>query len=127
MPKRNAKMTPQKRNEIFKRFREHNPTPTTELQYNSPFELLIAVMLSANATDKSVNKVTPSLFKVANTPRKMQRLGEESLKQYIKSIGLFNTKAANIIKTVNILLEQYEGQVPSDRHALESLPGVGRK
>jgi endonuclease III len=120
-------MTPKKRYAIFERFYAHNPRPVTELQYNSPFELLIAVILSANATDKSVNKATQTLFKIANTPQKILQLGEEGLKHTIKSIGLFNTKAANIIKTAQILLERYEGTVPNDRQALEALPGVGRK
>ncbi len=121
------KMNANKRYQIFKRFQEHNPHPTTELIYNSPFELLIAVMLSAQATDISVNKATKVLFKVANTPEQFIELGEEGLKQYIKSIGLFNTKAANIIKTANILVEQHHSEVPKVREALEALPGVGRK
>jgi endonuclease III len=120
-------MTPKKRYAIFERFYAHNPRPVTELQYNSSFELLIAVILSANATDKSVNKATQTLFKIANTPQKILQLGEDGLKQTIKSIGLFNTKATNIIKTAQILLERYEGAVPNDRQALEALPGVGRK
>jgi endonuclease-3 len=113
--------------EIFKRLKQHNPKPTTELNYNSPFELLIAVILSAQATDKGVNKATAELFKVANTPEAILALKERGLKKHIKTIGLFNTKAKNIIKTCKILSEEYDSRVPEDRHALESLPGVGRK
>lgn len=113
--------------ELFKRLKKHNPEPTTELNYSSPFELLIAVILSAQATDKGVNKATDQLYKVANSPEGILALKERGLKQYIKTIGLFNTKARNIIKTCKILSEEYDGQVPEDRHALESLPGVGRK
>jgi len=113
--------------ELFKRLKKHNPNPTTELHYNSPFELLIAVILSAQATDKGVNKATAELFNVANTPEAILALKERGLKKYIKTIGLFNTKAKNIIKTCKILSEEYHSQVPEDRHALESLPGVGRK
>lgn len=113
--------------ELFKRLKKHNPEPTTELNYSSPFELLIAVILSAQATDKGVNKATDQLYKVANTPEDILALKERGLKQYIKTIGLFNTKARNIIKTCKILSEEYDSQVPEDRHALESLPGVGRK
>ena len=113
--------------EIFKRLKKHNPSPTTELNYTSPFELLIAVILSAQATDKGVNKATIELYKVANTPEDILALKESGLKKYIKTIGLFNTKAKNIIKTCKILSEEYDSQVPEDRHALESLPGVGRK
>jgi len=113
--------------EIFTRFCAANPHPTTELQFNSPFELLIAVMLSAQATDVSVNKATAPLFRVANTPAAILALGESKLKDYIKTIGLFNTKAANVIKTCQQLLDQHEGQVPPRREALEALPGVGRK
>lgn len=120
-------MNPQIRSEIFTRLRAHNPAPTTELQYSSPFELLIAVILSAQATDKSVNKATVRLFKVAPTPQKMLVLGENKLSEHIKTIGLFNTKARNIIKTCALLLERHHGQVPEDRAALEALPGVGRK
>lgn len=115
------------RYEIFKRFREHNPHPTTELIYHSPFELLIAVILSAQATDVSVNKVTEQLFPVANTPQGFLALGLEQLKEYVKSIGLYNIKAQNIIKTCELLIEHYNSEVPSQRKALESLPGVGRK
>ncbi len=113
--------------EIFRRLKRHNPQPTTELVYHTPFELLIAVILSAQATDKSVNKATAELFKVANTPEDILALGERGLKKYIKTIGLYNTKAKNIIKTCRILVEKYDGRVPEDRKALESLPGVGRK
>ncbi len=120
-------MNQQKRHELFRRLREINPNPTTELEYNSPFELLVAVILSAQATDVGVNKATRRLFKVANTPEKLLALGEEGLKEYIKTIGLFNTKAKNLIKTAQILLEKHNGEVPQDREALEALPGVGRK
>lgn len=120
-------MNKQKRFEIFTRLRAENPAPTTELHYSTPFELLVAVILSAQATDKGVNKATDKLFPVANTPESILALGEEGLKQYIKTIGLFNTKGANIIKTCRILVEQYRGEVPEDRQALEALPGVGRK
>ena len=120
-------MNQQKRQLIFERLREQNPSPTTELNYNSTFELLIAVLLSAQATDVSVNKATEKLYAVANTPEAMLALGEEGLKQYIKTIGLFNSKAKNTIKTCQILVEKYGGQVPEDRGALEALPGVGRK
>lgn len=120
-------MNQKKRKAIFQRFHAYNPHPTTELVYSSPFELLIAVILSAQATDKSVNKATKSLFIRANTPRKIVLLGLPSLKKYIKTIGLYNTKAKNIINTCKILLDQYQGIVPNNRDALESLPGVGRK
>ena len=120
-------MNKQKRTEIFIRLRAENPTPTTELNYSTPFELLVAVTLSAQATDKGVNKATNRLFPVANTPEAILALGEDGLKEHIKTIGLFNSKAANIIKACRILLEQYDGQVPEKREALESLPGVGRK
>jgi endonuclease-3 len=112
---------------IFSRFRAENPHPTTELQYHSPFELLIAVILSARATDISVNKATKILYPVANTPEKIVALGEEKLKQYIKTIGLYKSKATHIIKTCRILVDTYHSKVPHDREALESLPGVGRK
>ena len=112
---------------IFKRFAKANPKPTTELIYNSDFELLISVILSAHTTDKSVNKATDSLFKVANTPEKIAALGEAQLRTHIKSIGLFNTKAKNIIKTCQILIEQHRSKIPNSREALEQLPGVGRK
>ncbi len=120
-------MNRQKRYEIFRRLREANPHPTTELHYSNPFELLIAVILSAQATDKGVNKATEKLFAVADTPEKMLALGEEGLKEYIKTIGLFNTKAKNIIATSRKLVEEFGSRVPADRKALESLPGVGRK
>ncbi len=120
-------MNKQKRIEIFSRLRAENPTPTTELNYSSPFELLVAVILSAQATDKGVNKATDKLFPVANTPSAILALGEDGLKNYIKTIGLFNSKGANIVKTCRILLEQYGSKVPEDRKALEALPGVGRK
>lgn len=120
-------MNLKKRTAIFKRFHANNPHPTTELIYSSPFELLIAVILSAQATDKSVNKVTQRLFIVANTPKKILRLGLANLKKYIKTIGLYNTKAKNIQQTCKILLNQYQGEIPDDRDRLESLAGVGRK
>jgi endonuclease-3 len=116
-----------KRQEIFTRLRAENPHPTTELKYGNPFQLLVAVILSAQATDVGVNKACHALFRKVKTPRAMLRLGEDGLKDYIKTIGLFNTKAKNIIKTCAILEEQYDGQVPEDRAALEGLPGVGRK
>ncbi len=120
-------MNAAKRYAIFACLRTTNPEPTTELRYHSPFELLIAVMLSAQATDKSVNQATEKLFAVANTPQAILELGEERLKSYIKHIGLYNTKAKNIIATSRILVEQYGGEVPHSREALEKLPGVGRK
>jgi len=113
--------------ELFKRLKKHIPEPSTELNYRSPFELLIAVILSAQATDKGVNKATEALFKVAPTPEKMHKLKESGLKKYIKTIGLYNTKAKNIIKTCNMLMEKHHSQIPEDRQALEALPGVGRK
>ena len=116
-----------KRTEIFRRLAEENPEPTTELSYRTPFELLIAVLLSAQATDVSVNKATKGLFAAADTPAAMLALGVDGVKAFIKSIGLFNTKAANIVKTCRILVEAHGGQVPRDREALEALPGVGRK
>ena len=116
-----------KRQEIFERLRAANPSPTTELDYASPFELLIAVILSAQATDKGVNKATARLFPEANTPEAVCALGEDRLKHHIRTIGLFNSKAANIIKTCGILVERHAGRVPDDRAALEALPGVGRK
>lgn len=116
-----------KRLEIFTRLRDDNPHPTTELNYCTPFELLIAVLLSAQATDVSVNKATARLFPVANTPQAMLDLGVDGIREYIKTIGLFNSKAENVIKTCRILLENYQGEVPPVREALESLPGVGRK
>ncbi|QQE87458.1 endonuclease III [Azotobacter chroococcum] len=120
-------MNAAKRREIFRRLQEDNPTPTTELVYNTPFELLIAVILSAQATDVGVNKVTAKLFPVANTPEAIFALGVTGLSEYIKSIGLFNSKAKNIIETCRILVEKHNSQVPDNREALEALPGVGRK
>lgn len=120
-------MNSQKRHEIFTRLKKHIPEPTTELRYKSSFELLIAVILSAQATDKGVNKATAKLFKVANTPRKILNLGEQGLKEYIKTIGLYNSKAKNIIKTCDMLVKEHKGKVPNDRVSLEKLPGVGRK
>lgn len=116
-----------KRRAIFARLKRANPAPTTELEYRTPFELLVAVILSAQATDKSVNKATEQLFKVARTPQAMLALGLRGLKRHIKSIGLYNTKAANILKTSKMLVEQHGGRVPRTREALEELPGVGRK
>lgn len=116
-----------KRREILGRLRAENPTPQTELNYSSPFELLISVILSAQATDVSVNKATDLLYPVANTPEKIAALGVDGLKRYIKTIGLFNSKAANVIKTCHILITQHNSQVPENREALEALPGVGRK
>ncbi|NOT86697.1 MAG: endonuclease III [Lysobacter sp.] len=112
---------------MFERFRELNPHPTTELEYSSPFELLVAVILSAQATDVSVNKAMRRLFPVANTPQAVAALGVEGLKPYIATIGLFNTKAANVIAMCRQLLEMHDGEVPRMRAALEALPGVGRK
>ncbi|HEY5716119.1 MAG TPA: endonuclease III [Psychromonas sp.] len=116
-----------KRREILTRFRTENPKPQTELNYSSPFELLIAVILSAQATDVSVNKATDQLYPVANTPEAIAALGVEGLKHYIKTIGLFNSKAANVIKTCKQLIALHNSQVPENREALEALPGVGRK
>ncbi len=112
---------------IFERLRDANPEPTTELNHETPFELLIAVILSAQATDKGVNKATEKLFPAAKTPQAMLDLGEEGLKAYIRTIGLFNSKAKNILKTCRILQERYKSRVPDNRKALEELPGVGRK
>ena len=120
-------MNAAKRRKIYERFAAANPAPATELGYSSPFELLVAVVLSAQATDVSVNKATAKLFPVANTPAAILALGEEGLKGYIKTIGLFNTKAKNIIKTCAALVAEHGGEVPRDREALEALPGVGRK
>lgn len=120
-------MNPAKRQEMFERFRAANPSPKTELEYTTPFELLIAVLLSAQATDVGVNKATRKLYPVANTPAKILELGEEELKSYIQTIGLYKTKAKNVIATCKILLEQHGGEVPNDRESLEALPGVGRK
>lgn len=120
-------MNRDKRKAIFERLRAQNPHPTTELRYKSPFELLVAVILSAQATDVSVNKVTAKLFEVADTPQAMLALDEVGLRQYIKSIGLYNSKARNIIKTCAMLVNNHGGEVPSIRQPLEALPGVGRK
>jgi len=120
-------MNAHERREMFARLKQANPRPTTELRYRTPFELLIAVILSAQATDKSVNKATAELFKVAHTPRQFLDLGLRNLKRHIKTIGLYNTKAANILKTCKLLLEKHDGQVPSTREELQALPGVGRK
>ena len=120
-------MNAQKRLDIFKRLRAQNPHPTTELIYTRPFELLIAVLLSAQATDVSVNKATRRLYPVANTPQALLELGEEGLIPYIQTIGLYRTKAKNTIATCRILVEQHQGQVPRTRADLEALPGVGRK
>jgi endonuclease-3 len=116
-----------KRREIFARLRAANPAPRTELHYKSPFELLVAVILSAQATDKSVNRATVNLFRAANTPAAMLDLGVDGLSTYIKSIGLYNAKAKNVIATCRLLLERHAGAVPSSREDLERLPGVGRK
>ena len=120
-------MNREKRAEIFRRFKKLNPNPKTELKYRSNYELLVAVILSAQATDVGVNKATKDLFKVANTPQKMVSLGEKKLKSYIKSIGLYNSKAKNIIKTSQILIEKHNGKIPKDRETLQTFPGVGRK
>jgi endonuclease III len=120
-------MNAEKRLEIFRRFRQANPHPTTELEYTTPFELLIAVILSAQATDVSVNKATRKLYPVANTPAALDVLGVEELESYIRTIGLYRTKARNIIATCRILLDQHGGEVPRSREALQALPGVGRK
>lgn len=120
-------MNKQKRQQIFARLQAHNPHPTTELEYATPFQLLIAVLLSAQATDVGVNKATRVLFQVAPTPDKMYALGVAGLEEYIKTIGLYRTKAKNTIETCRILLQQHSGEVPEDREALEALPGVGRK
>ena len=120
-------MNQSKRQEIFRRFQKHNDKPSTELDYRSNFELLISVLLSAQATDVSVNKATSILYAVANTPEKILALGEDGLKAYIKTIGLFNTKAKNTIATCKILVDQHDSEGPEDRAALEALPGVGRK
>lgn len=125
MPVKN--MTKKQIQVFFERLREQRPDPRTELNYSSPFELLIAVMLSAQATDVSVNKATDKLYPVANTAQAILDLGVEGLKAYIKTIGLYNAKAENVIKTCQILLDQYQGQVPETRQQLEALPGVGRK
>lgn len=120
-------MNKAKRIEILTRLRDHNPHPTTELQFSSPFELLIAVILSAQATDVGVNKATAKLFPVANTPQAILDLGLEGLKSYVKTIGLYNSKAENILKTCRDLIDKHQGEVPQTREALEALAGVGRK
>jgi endonuclease-3 len=120
-------MNQQKRVEMLTRWRDANPHPTTELNFTSPFELLIAVLLSAQATDVSVNKAMAKMFPVANTPEAVYALGVDGVKEFIKTIGLFNTKAVNVIKTCKMLIEQHNSVVPEDRAALEALPGVGRK
>lgn len=120
-------MNATKRLEIFNRFRQANPHPTTELEYETPFQLLIAVILSAQATDKSVNLATRKLFPIAGTPEKILALGEAGLSQFIQGIGLFRTKTRNILATCRLLIEQYHGVVPRSRSELEKLPGVGRK
>jgi endonuclease III len=116
-----------RRRQIYERLAAANPAPATELEYGTPFELLVSVVLSAQATDVSVNKATAKLFPVANTPAAILALGEDGLKGFIKTIGLFNSKAKNIMKTCAALIEQHGGEVPRDRDALEALPGVGRK
>ena len=120
-------MNLEKRRKIFERFQAANPNPTTELAYSTPFELLVAVVLSAQATDKSVNAATANLFPVANTPHKLVALGVKGLEPYIRSIGLYPTKAKNVIELSRLLVEHHGGEVPASREALESLPGVGRK
>ena len=120
-------MNKEKRTTIFTRLRENNPEPKTELNYSSPFELLVAVTLSAQATDVSVNKATDKLFPVANTPEAIYKLGVEGLKKYIKTIGLYNTKANNVIKACKLLIDKHQSIVPETREELEALPGVGRK
>lgn len=120
-------MNKAKRTEIFQRLRDANPTPETELKYDSAFELLVAVILSAQATDVGVNKATAKLFPVANTPQAILDLGEDGLKDYIKTIGLYNSKAANVMKTCRALVDTHDGKVPDTREALVALPGVGRK
>jgi len=120
-------MNPQKRAEIFRRFRAANPHPTTELKYRTPYELLVAVVLSAQATDKSVNKATEVLFQKYDTPPKMVKLGVTGLEEHIKTIGLYRNKAKNVIELSRMLVEKHGGEVPTTREALEELPGVGRK
>ena len=125
--KRGRTLKPEEVRELFSRLAELNPKPTTELSYTTPFELLVAVILSAQATDVGVNKATRRLYPVANTPAAILALGEEGLKPYIATIGLFNAKAKNVIAACALLVEKYDGEVPADRAALEALPGVGRK
>ena len=124
---RGSKLTPAAITALFARLRDANPHPTTELDYTTPFELLVAVVLSAQATDVGVNKATRKLYPVANTPAAILALGEDGLKGHINTIGLFNAKAANVIALCRLLLEQHDGEVPRTREALEALPGVGRK
>ena len=126
-PRRRSRLRPEEIHELFARLSELNPKPTTELVYSTPFELLVAVILSAQATDVGVNKATRRLFPVANTPAALLALGEDGLKRYISSIGLYNAKAANVIAMCRQLLESHGGEVPRTREALEALPGVGRK
>nr|WP_298133069.1 endonuclease III [uncultured Pseudoxanthomonas sp.] len=126
-PRRGGTLTRAEVVELFSRLRELNPKPTTELEYRTPFELLVAVTLSAQATDVGVNKATRRLFPVANTPAAVLALGEDGLKHYISTIGLFNAKAKNVIATCRILIDEHGGEVPRSRDALEALPGVGRK
>ncbi len=120
-------MNPQKRREIFERLRAANPQPKTELVYRTPFELLVSVVLSAQATDKSVNAATANLYALANTPEQISSMGEEKLASYIKTIGLYRTKAKNVVRLSRLLLEKFKGEIPRHREDLESLPGVGRK
>jgi endonuclease-3 len=120
-------MNKEKRYQILTRLRDNNPNPETELEYSSPFELLVAVTLSAQATDVGVNKATRKLFPVANTPQAILNIGHDKLRDYIKTIGLFNSKAANVYKMCQILVDQHNSEVPENREALEALPGVGRK
>ena len=120
-------MNREKRTDIFARLKAENPAPTSELNYTTPFELLVAVLLSAQATDRGVNKATARLFPVANTPEAILALGEDGLREHIKTIGLFNSKAKNLMATCRLLVERHGGEVPDDREALEALPGVGRK
>lgn len=120
-------MNPARRRAIFRRFQQANPAPTTELEHSTPFELLVAVMLSAHTTDKSVNAATRQLFPVANTPAKIAALGEEGVKPYLKTVGLYNAKSKNLIALCKLLLEKHDGEVPKTREGLEELPGVGRK
>jgi endonuclease-3 len=120
-------MNPQKRAEIYRRFRAARPNPTTELEYRTPYELLVAVVLSAQATDKSVNKATAALFRKCDTPQKMVKLGVAGLEEHIKTIGLYRNKAKNVVELSRLLVEKHGGEVPTTREALEELPGVGRK
>ncbi|NIR28023.1 MAG: endonuclease III [Gammaproteobacteria bacterium] len=120
-------MSRRQRYELFRRLRDANPAPASELDFSSPFELLVAVVLSAQATDRSVNRATAALFERARTPQQMLALGEEALREHIRNIGLFNTKARNIIRICELLVERHDGEVPRERDALEALPGVGRK